>query len=256
MKRFIGLLLVAVLTGCSISDYSSVDETKIPLTEQELAYISAHPSVTWAVEDNRPPYVFVEGGDIKGLSYDYLKLISKKTGLKFEPLDLKTFFYSIEALRVGKVDLMSALRPTRERAEFMAFTPPIAYNGGMFLFRVNTLPRSPLTVGIRKGEAAKEYLVTRFPDMKIVETEDDEEALALLQKGLLDGAVMDEGTADYLIKRGNLQARKANVNFDYPYSFAYSKDNHLLGSIMTKAVSSITPADKQKLNNKWMKEKK
>lgn len=253
MIRIIGMLLVAVLAGCSGS--CTVDESKISLTEEELAYVASHPSVTWAVEDNRPPYVFVEGGVAKGLSQDYLKLISKKTGLKFEPYRSYTFFNSIESLKNGQVDLMTSLRPTPERAEFMGFTPPIAYNGGVYLFRVNHLPRSPLTTGIRKGEAVKQYLVTRFPDMKIVEVEDDEEALALLQKGLLDGVVMDEGSADYLAKHSLVSVRKAVINFDYPYSYGYAKDNHILGSILAKAISSITPEDKQKLNRKWIEGK-
>lgn len=251
MYKIIASLLIAAvaLSGCN-----QIDESKIALTEEELAFIASHPTVTWAVEDNRPPYIFVEGGNIKGLSVEYLDLISKKTGLKFKPVRTTTFFNSIEALRKGEVDLMTSLRPTPERAQFMSFTPPIAYNGGVFLFRVNTLPRSPLTTGIRKGEAVKEYLAARFPDMRIVEVEDDEESLALLQKGLLDGSVMDGGSADYLAKRSTVKVRQAIINFDYPYSYGYRKDDHVLGSIMTKAIAAIPSKDKTKLNSKWLVE--
>jgi ABC-type amino acid transport substrate-binding protein len=106
------------------------------------------------------------------------------------------------------------------------------------------------------GGAVKEYLSVRFPDMKIIEVEDNEEAIALLQKGLLDGVVMDEGSADFLTKRSIVELRKANINFDYPYSFGYTKDNHMLGSIMTKAITSISSKDKQTLNKKWIEVKK
>jgi len=252
MFKIIAVVLLALLTGCS----KPIDESKIPLSEEELAYIASHPFVSWAAEDNRPPYVFVEGNDPRGLAPEYLELIAKKTGLKFKPIETGGFNSSIEALRKGKVDVMTSIRPTPESAEFMGFTPPFAYQGGVFVFRVNTLPRSPLTTGILKDSAAKKYLQSRFPDMNLVETEDDEQSISLLQKGLLDGSVTDVGTANYLSKKGGIEIRSAIINFDYPYSFAYRRENTVLGSIMTKAITSIKPEDKTKLNSKWLTEEK
>jgi len=252
MIRLIAVLLVALITGCT----PKVDESKIPLTEAELAYIAGHPSVAWAVEDNRPPYIFVEGGNPSGLAVDYLELIAKKTGLKFRPVRTGNFQSSVEALRASKVDVMTTLRPTPESSEFMGFTPPFAYQGGVFIFRINTLPRSPLTTGILKNSAAKKYLQERFPDMNLIEAEDDEQSVSLLQKGLVDGSVTDAGTAFYLTRKGGIQVRSAIINFDYPYSFGYRKDDTVLGSILTKAIAAITPEDKQKINQRWLAEEK
>jgi ABC-type amino acid transport substrate-binding protein len=250
IKLIIAFMAAITLTACG----AKVDESKIDLTEEELQFIASHPTVTWALEDNRPPYIFVENSNIKGLSFDYLVLISKKTGINFQPIRTANFFNSIEALKNKQVDVMTALRPTPYRADFMGFTPPIAYNGGVFLFRVNTLPRSPMTTGIRRGEAVKDYLKERFQDMKIVEVEDDEQSISLLQKGLLDGSVMDAGSANYLMNHAAIKMRKAAINFDYPYSFGYHKDNHILGSILTKAVISISNDDKKTLNQQWIKD--
>jgi len=252
MFKIIAVVLLALVVGCS----KPIDESKIPLTEEELAYISSHPFVSWAAEENRPPYVFVEGNDISGLAPEYLALIAKKTGLKFKPISTGSFNSSIDALRQGKVDVMTSIRPTPESAEFMGFTPPFAYQGGVFVFRVNTLPRSPLTTGILKDSAAKKYLQSRFPDMNLIETEDDEQSISLLQKGLLDGSVTDSATAIYLAKKGGVATRYAIINFDYPYSFAYRRDDRVLGSILTKAISAIKPEDKSKLNSKWLAEEK
>lgn len=252
MIRIIVLLLVVLITGCT----QKIDESKIPLSEEELAFIAGHPSVSWAVEDNRPPYIFVEGGNPVGLAPDYIALIAKKTGLKFNPIRTGSFNSSIDALRAKRVDVMTSIRPTPEAAEFMSFTPPFAYQGGVFIFRVNSLPRSPLTTGILKNSAAKKYLQERFPDMNLIETEDDEQSISLLQKGLLDGSVTDEGTANFITKKGGVVVRAAIINFDYPYSFAYRRSDTMLGSILTKAITSITPEDKIKLNRKWLAEEK
>lgn len=253
MIRYIAALLMAVIiSGCS----AHVDESKIPLTEEELAFIASHPFVSWAVEDNRPPYIFIEGGKAKGLAPEYLELIAKRTGLSFKPVHTMTFNDSIDSLRAKKVDVMTSIRPTPEQAEFMGFTPPFAYQGGVFIFRVNTLPRSPLTTGILKDSAAKKYLQDRFPDMNLIETEDDEQSISLLQKGLLDGSVTDVGTAAYLTKKGGVQTRSAIINFDYPYSMGYRREDTVLGSILTKAIAAITPEDKQKINSKWLSEER
>lgn len=253
MFRFLAALLMSmIIVGCT----ARVDETKIPLTEEELDFISKHPHVSWAVEDNRPPYIFVEGGDVKGLSYEYIALIAKKTGLKLDPVRTNNFNEAIDALRGKKVDVMTAIRPTPEAAEFMGFTPPFAYQGGVFIFRINTLPRSPLTTGILKDSAAKKYLQERFPDMNLIETEDDEQSIALLLKGLLDGSVTDAATAAYLTRKGVAQTRSAIINFDYPYSMGYRREDTILGSILNKAIASITPEDKRKINSRWLAEEK
>ena len=251
MYKIIALMLLALIAGCS-----KPNESKIPLTEKELAYISSHPNVSWAAEGNRPPYIFIENGEIIGLAPEYLELISKKTGLKFRPIKTGGFNSSIEALRKGAVDIVTTIRPTPENAEFMGFTPPFAYQGGVFVFRMNTLPRSPLTTGILNNSAAKKYLQTRFPDMNLIETEDDEQSILLLQKGLVDGAVTDNGSAIYLGKKSSVITRSASINFDYPYSFAYRRDDQVLGAIMTKAIASITPTEKSMINKKWLIEEK
>ena len=252
MIRFIAALLVALVAGCS----QPVDETKIPLTEDELKFVASHPTVAWALEENRPPYIFIEGGKPAGLSFDYLELIAKKTGLKFSPVKTGNFTDSITALRNGRVDVMTTIRPTPESSGFMGFTPPIAYQGGVFAFRINTLPRSPMTTGILKDSAAKSYLQARFPEMNLIETVDDEQSISLLHKGLLDGVITDAATINYFNSKSNVKTRSAIINFDYPYSFAYRRDDTMLGSIMAKAVNSISPDDKERIKQKWLKEEK
>lgn len=247
----IAALLIA-LAGCS----AKIDDSKIPLSEEELKYIATHPTVIWAAEENRPPYIYIEGKNPKGLAPAYIALISKKTGLVFEAQPTGSYAQTIEALRSGKVDVMTTVRPTPDSAAFMGFTPPFVYQGGVFVFRINTLPRSPLTTGILKDSPAKKYLENRFPEMNLIEAEDDEESISLLHKGLIDGSVTDKGSARWLTEKGGVLVRTAIINYDYPYSFSYRRENVVLGSILTKAISSITAEDKQKINSKWLKDEK
>lgn len=254
MFRTLTVMIIALLIACSGRGASFIDETKIQLTAEEQQYVARHRVITWALEENRPPFVYVEGGKIKGISIAYLDAISKKTGLIFKPQPVANFADGLNAVIEGQVDIMTSMRPTGERAVHLGFTPPFAYNAGVFLFRLNSQPRSPLRAGIEQGDAALIYLSQRFPDMKIIQAADNEEVISLLEKGLLDVAVMNEASADYLSRKSIIKMRKASVDFDYPYSFGFKKENAILGSILSKALASIKIEDKKAINEAWVKE--
>lgn len=254
IKFILASMLAFTLIGCK--NYRvELDETKITLTAAEEAYIASHPEIRWGVEDNRPPFIFVQNGQVMGLSYEYLQLIAKKTGLKLKPVRTVTFLGSINSLESDEIDIILAIRPTIELSQAMQFTLPFVSQRGVFVFRKNTgQPRSPFIAAVRVGYAnpTKRYLESRFPDMKLIETEDDEQSLVLLQKGLVDGSMMDEATADYWIKREVLDLQKAPISFDYPYAFGFRGSDPLLGSILTKGLEAIRAKDRKTLDSKWL----
>ena len=253
MFRALTVMIAAFLIACS-GNSASNSEKKIQLTADEQQYVIEHSVVTWALEENRPPFVYTDDGKIKGISKAYLDLISKRTGLIFKAVPVSGFVEGYKAVMAGQIDIITSMRPTGERAEHLGFTQPYAYSAGVFIFRVNSSPRSPLRAGISQGDAATSYLSQRFPDMKIITTADNEEAISLLEKGLLDVAVMNEASADFLSRKSIIKMRKASVDFDYPYSFGFKKENTILGSILTKAVASISNDSKVAINEAWVKE--
>lgn len=256
MKRVLTLMIATLLIGCSKPDpiKLTVDSSEIALTAEERQYIDQKKEVTWAAEENRPPFVYRQGNEVKGLSATYLSLISKKTGIKFKPVPTGNLKEAIDDVNSGKIDIVTSVRATPKRADMMTFTTPYVYNGGVFVFRQNSRPGSPLRAGICQGDASSNYLRERFPDMVVVETRDIEEAISLLEKGLLDVAIMNEASADYLSRKSVIKMRKAETDFDYPYSLGVRKDNEILGSILSKAIRSISIEDKNYMNEAWKKE--
>ncbi|HGN3006219.1 TPA: transporter substrate-binding domain-containing protein, partial [Pseudomonas aeruginosa] len=53
------------------------------LTDEERAWIAGHPTVTVGVLPDRRPLEYLEDGVLRGLSAEYLKEISQRTGLTF-----------------------------------------------------------------------------------------------------------------------------------------------------------------------------
>jgi len=251
LKIASAILSVLLITGCTKLP-PSIDDRKIQLTAEEQQYVDTHRVVTWALEDNRPPFSSVnDNGEPEGISIIYLNLISRKTGIVFKPMLVKNFNESFTAVSTGKIDIITAIRPSPERAVYLNFSVPYVYNAGVFLFRMNSQPQSPLRAGISQGDAVSNYLAFRFPDMKINETEDSEEAISLLEKGLIDVVVMNEASADYLASKSFIRMRKAAADFDYPFSFGVKKDNVILIGILSKALDSISVDDKKTINDSW-----
>ncbi len=228
-----------------------IDVTQVDLTLEEKQYIKDHPVVTWAAEDNRPPAVFIDAhGVIKGRVPTYLGVISKKTGLAFKPLPVGSLSEAIAAVNDKQIDLVTNVRPNTERNKDLVFTIPFASNQAVFLFR-HDAPRSPLRAAIQKGDAAKQYLQSSFPGIEIVETDDHEESISLLQRGLIDFVMLNEPSADYYSTKIANKFIKVHTDFIYYAAFACRKENHLACSIISKAIGSISLLDRETLNDHW-----
>ena len=55
----------------------------INLTNEEKEFIKNNPVINVGAETDWPPFDYVENGKYKGIAKDYLEIIEKKTGLKF-----------------------------------------------------------------------------------------------------------------------------------------------------------------------------
>ena len=133
----------------------------------------------------------------------------------------------------------------------MGFTAPFADSKAVFLFRIDDMPKVPMRAGVLRDDAAKAYLMSNFPNIQIIETMDNEEAIELLQKGLVDVALMHGASADYIVMKKGVKLFKVQTNFVYQSAFGFKKDNVLLGSIMSKVILSIDLDDKIWLNEAW-----
>lgn len=266
MKRYLAVLGFALLLGgCNqekektepieVTTAQSIDVPLITLTPDEQEFVKNHKIVTWAVEENRPPGVYIdETAQVKGRVPTYLAVISKMTGLVFKPIPVGGLGAGIEAVKSGQIDLVTSVRPTTDRSHYLGFTAPFADNKGVFVFGNSPKPNSPLRVGVQAGDSAKEYLEQNFPGMTVVETEEYEECLVLLQRKSLDLVMMNEATADFLFKKFGMKLHKVQTDFNYQTTFGFKKDNLLLGSIMSKAILAISIEDKNKINESWKEE--
>ena len=76
-------LVVIILTAMTTPCFAA--ENVISWTEDELTFMEDHPVIRLGVDPGFVPFEFIDdGGEYKGITADYLDLLSEKTGIQFE----------------------------------------------------------------------------------------------------------------------------------------------------------------------------
>src|SRR6188474_324424 len=78
---------------------------EVELSKEEKAFLQAHP--VWRMAGaSTPPFQWIDGkGQLRGLSYDYRKIIQDRLGITLEVVPAPTWEQSLEMLRRKECDV-------------------------------------------------------------------------------------------------------------------------------------------------------
>lgn len=243
------------------SDLLLTDQ-KLQLTEREETWLKQHPVVSVVVNEAYAPLTFFDDdGNFRGISADLLELIRLRTGLRFEVYRSRNDAEMIKQINNHQADLIAALLPTAEREKTLHFSRPYLENSYVLLTRKSA--DSPTNMGqlkgkrlaIAQGNPLVEYLRQEFPRIRLIETADTFSAVALLAEGQVDGAVNSLVIANYFISsrifERALQITTTIGTAQAAFSLVTARDNTELGSIINKALLSISPEELGVINGRW-----
>lgn len=251
--------LFAGLALCAAASCQS--HNPATLTPQERAWLQAHPVIRWAPDTGYPPIEWVEpGGTVKGLAPDYLTLLGKKLGVRFEPVICADWKASLAALQGGKVDLLSNLTELPERRDQMLFTQSYLDVPSILLTRVDDGVKGLEDLGHRRMALERSYVVVDMlrkahPTIDIVEVDSAEDALQQLALGAVDGTIADLAQASWTIQHRQLTGiRMVRRLPEYPSQFAMAvrRDQPLLRDILDKGLQGISANEHQELHRRWI----
>lgn len=80
----------------------------IVLSSAEQQWVREHPVVRYSI-DPYWPLEYMENGEHKGLTRDYLNVISQMTGLTFELVPTANWTQTVNRLATGDIDLTTAV---------------------------------------------------------------------------------------------------------------------------------------------------
>lgn len=216
--------------------------------------------IRFAPEKDYAPFVSAgPGGQVQGLSMDVLELLQPRLGGALQVLPPDNLSNILEAARRGEVDLISSLRRTPERAEFLAFSEPYVKVPAVLVVKQGPVPPAlknlagrPVAVG--KGYAVEGFVRTNYPLIQWVSLPDDVSALRALMAGAVDGVVADVASVSDATRHRGIRGVQVveSLPFDYELSFAYRKELIALGDALNTGLKDLTPATRQALLRRWI----
>lgn len=225
-------------------------------------------TVRFAPERDYGPFVFVDqAGRVQGLSADLLERLAPAAGLRVQTLPPAPLAEQLALLRAGGADLLSSLRPTPERAEFLAFTRPYVNVPAIVVVRAASALHeggadgpavlaglAGRSVAVGAGYAVEGFARSRFPQVRWAAVPDDVEALRGVAAGRHEAAVVDAASAAFVTQRHGIAGLRAAgaIGFDYALSFAVPKARTDLVRRLDDAIAALPLAERTAIQQRWM----
>lgn len=252
MMRFLAIFFIA---------FSTLYAT-LTFTPEEQAYIKNNPIIALGSDYKWPPFDFVDKNGVPtGLSYDYIQLISQKSGLKFK-IYPAVWAETIQNMKDKKYDGLTCAVKTEERDKFLSFTDPYLSVPMVIIANINNNDIKTLddlkgkVVSINKGSYIHEWLQEKYPSIKLLPSTSNEDSLEMLSLGKVDAYIGNLAVSTYIMNQyllNNLKIVAKLEEFQTSISLAIDKDKILLFNIIQKTLKAISPKEAQAINSKWSK---
>lgn len=254
--------LLVLFAGCWHAVAWSQDSKLF--TEQEKAWIIAHPVINIAVDPNWRPLEYIEDGVYKGLSAEYLKAISKASGLQFRVSSNTDWATARESILEGTVDVLPAVSSVLSSPQLrkrIAYSTPYFVGSTLIVTAADAPvmfdPRqlNGKTVAIKGGGAYERNLRFRYPSIRLITVRSPAEALEKVANGEAYAAVdVDAAMIPILQQRYFDTLHVAGSIADMPAvaSIGVRIEEQLLKSIIDKCLASLTAAETDVMMARWV----
>jgi polar amino acid transport system substrate-binding protein len=189
-----------------------------------------------------------------------MKVMEKTIGIPISVVQTRTWLESLAFAKERKCDIFSLAMETPERKMYMNFTKPymviplvlVAKLDKVFYSDIGAITDKP--IGIAKGYAYGEILKVRYPEVRFVEVESEQDGLKKVQEGKLFGTIGTLATVAYQIQKEYFGSLKIVGKFDEKWELGVGtrNDEPELYSVFEKAIGAIKKQESQDILNKWV----
>lgn len=252
--------MAAGLFAVNAGAVDAAPDPRVGLDATELAWLAEHPVVRIAPDPNFAPVEwFNQEGDYSGVSSDYIKIIEKLLGIRFEIVRGENWNEMVAMARAREIDALTAIIPTPQRKEYLTFTQPyLTLKRAIFSNRdigdIRTLADlKGYKIAVVKGSWMDEQLSMR-QGMSLNRFQDLTTALIATSRGVTDvtGSALD--TMAFLRRREGLLDLTTVAELDerIELSIGVRQDWLPLIPILDKALASISPAEANTIKATWL----
>ena len=231
----------------------------ISFSRAEQDYLQRVRSVTMCVDPDWVPFERInEQGEHEGIAADLIRLVAQRVGLVIELLPVKSWEESLAASKAGRCQIMSFLNQTPARDEWLLFTEPVFYDQNIIITREehpyigDPKGLANESVALPKGTMVGERLRRDYPGLRIINTDNEAQAVELVSRREADMTVRSLIVAAYAIKKEglfNLKISGQIPELANRLRIGVIKSEPLLRDILDKGVRTITPQEREAIVN-------
>lgn len=236
----------------------------VSLTPREKNYLSRLNAnfrhIRIALHSDWHPMESLNGeGRPEGILVDLLDRAADNLGLPVIYTPADSFQKSLDHLRHGSADVVSALPKTAAGREELSFSEPVlslplviaTKSDRLFIKSLDELDNK--TVGVLRGLAVKELIGSKYPQLRIKTYDSVEEGLSAVSSNEIFGFVDTLTVIGTCMQKHNFLdvkiAGKTELSLDL--RMAGLKKEPVLLSLLNKALSTLSPSRKEQTINNW-----
>ncbi len=235
---------------------------QVSLTLAEQHWLKKNPVILVGGSPDWTPFNFADShGHHQGISHDYLKLISQKTGLHFRII-IDQWHNNLQKIREKQIDVLPAVYYTPERSQFLIFSKPYFEVLDYFFIRKDIPARNfadldGLRLAIPKGYAHIQLLKKHFPQIELILVDTFGDAIDAVLEGKAELLYDSYGPMIYTLQQQGIntiipfKSSRKTVGTN-PVHITTRKDLPLLASIIDKGLAAISPEEKRQIYQKWL----
>lgn len=256
-------LLILILFVSTLFSNTNKNNQSL-FTQEELQWIKNNPTIKVGVDANWPPFEYInEKGEYKGIASEYLEIISKYTGLKFE-INASDWYSVISNIKDKKLDMLACVAKTSDRENYLNYVSPYLTIDVVVIAKKELNIKNfdeiqNYTIAVQKGNFVYEKIMKKYPNVKFVFASSNKEAFDFVSYGKADIFIGNMPVFSYFVEKElytNIEV-KFKADFDkIDLSMAILKENETLFNIIQKVMPKIIEDEKDKINKKWVFELK
>lgn len=232
---------------------------RITLTENEKKFIDKHPVITYSDVDSKP-MSFIKDNKMNGITKDYLDIVAKKTGIRFNFVPSSSRSEVVQKFLDKKIDLIPGAGNTLNEAKSGLLSdsytqyPLAIITKKDFTINNGLADLESKTLAILKCYISYDFIRKKYPNINIVKVKSSKEALKLVSSGKVDAFIANMAVATYAIDTHHITNLKVAgfVDEECKQSFLVQKNIPELISIVNKVFESISEKEKIAIHTKWL----
>jgi PAS domain S-box-containing protein len=232
---------------------------KLSLAERE--YIKSLGTLRMGINKFWVPIQFIgDDGNHQGISSEYVKIIEKKLGLKFE-IVFDSWENLLTSTKSGGIDFLPLVSPSASRSEYLNFTEPVlktqiiigTHSTASFYSGLDDLAGE--TVGVGAGYYIEDRLSDDFPEIQTKGFSSLEDAIISLKKQKITAVVGNSAVFTYYRNKWGFK-NSVHINnttpYEYEQSMGVSHKYSPLIPILNRLIASMPEEQHEFISEKWI----